>query len=94
MHYIVGTSFLVEPPSANRTTLPSRYDRLFTVGLYYRLTNIIKSEDQYEYYFVDSNGNKQAVIFPNCREADKFIAKLKKENIPDYESRMSQEVDY
>lgn len=93
MHYIVGTSFLVETTPANRT-VPTRYDRYFTAGQYYRLINIVKNTHHYEYHFADANGNRQAVLFPTCREADKFIARVKKENIPDYENRVEQELDY
>lgn len=82
MHYIIGTSFLINP----NPKLGIR-DRRFKPGAVYSLFNIRKTNDKIIYVFVDQTRQKTEVEFSSCREADQFISKLKNERIPDYDTR-------
>lgn len=82
MHYIIGTSFAVNP----NPKLGIR-DKRFLPGKAYMLFNIRKDKDKLVYVFVDQTRQKTEVEFSTCREADQFISKLKNERIPDYDTR-------
>lgn len=87
MHYIVGTSFRVNPNPKNVLK-----DRRFTPGEIYTLIHIVKKEDKVTYTFKSSSGKIQ-LDFKNCREGDNFISKFRNENVPDYEKLLTPVVD-
>ena len=82
MHYIIGTSFVVNP----NPKLGIR-DKRFMPGKAYSLFNIRKAGEKVTYVFVDQMRQKTEVEFNSCRDADQFISKLKNERIPDYDTR-------
>jgi hypothetical protein len=91
MHYIAGTFFTVDR-IPNRNT-PTQYSRLFLPGVTYRLIHIVKTGDTFDYRFMGSDNTSPVAKFGSARQADNFIAKHRKEAIPDYESKYIANVD-
>lgn len=81
MHYIIGTSFKINP--ATKTAIK---DKRLVVGNIYTLIYIAKKNNSYIYTFTDLQRQKIELQFSSCREADSFIAKIRNERIPDYDS--------
>lgn len=90
MHYIVGTEIIVGKQKPNPRD-PSSYRRNrntgdFKPGVLYSLYHIRKDkEDKMRYVFL-SNDQTDVVglVFDTITEADKYIARLKNEQLPDY----------
>jgi len=61
--------------------------------LFYQLTYIQKIENIYKYTFTANNGEKVILNFDNCNEADKFIAKIRNEQIPNYQQTYERLAD-
>lgn len=84
MHYIVGTSFSVAPNSKSNLSP----DRRFKIGYTYSLIRIFKKEDKIVYTFVCANDrSKLELEFNTCNDADLVISKLKREQLPMYNSQ-------
>ena len=81
MHYIVGTSVLINP--ALKIGFGTKK---FKPGVPYMLLTIRKEADKVVYVFIDRNRQKVELDFLSCRDADSFIAKIRNERIPDYDA--------
>jgi hypothetical protein len=82
MHYIAGTSFSLKPDP--RRGFASRENQ-FKVGILYRLSNILKkNNDLLTYVFYGNDRSTVELEFDSARAADVFIANIRKEQIPDY----------
>jgi hypothetical protein len=81
MHYIIGTNISVGPD-------PKRgfiaRENQFTVNIPYKLTSIVKQNEQLVYTFIGVNQSQVTLTFDSARSADSFIAKIRNEVIPDY----------
>ena len=90
MHYIVGTEVLVTEQKVNprdpRTYKTRRTASDFKPGMLYSLYHIRKDKDDKMRYVFLSNDQTDVVglIFNTISEADKYIAAVKRENLPDY----------
>lgn len=81
MHYITGTSFTVTS-NAKSNLSP---DRRFKIGFTYTLLRILKKDQNMFYTFACVNdGSRVEIEFSTCYDADKVIAKLRKEILPNY----------
>jgi len=92
MHYIVGAMFRVGvsrqgsgPRSITNQQANRRAVGQFTSDQVYTLYNIEVIDKQFKYIFVDANRNKFDQLFESSREADKFIANVIGEQLPDYD---------
>ncbi len=93
MHYIIGTQILVQParavnpadPKSYKTRRPKTGD--FKPGIPYSLYHITKDRENKMRYVFISNDNSDVVglVFNTIAEADKAIALLKQEQLPDYD---------
>ena len=90
MHYIVGTEVMVSEQKVNprdpRTYKTRQPVSKFKPGVRYSLYHIRKDkEDKMRYVFI-SNDQSDVVglIFDTITEADKYIAGIKRETLPDY----------
>jgi hypothetical protein len=89
MHYIVGTYFLT--PTRLGT---SENDRKLSPNTQYSLIYIQKEKEGGAIYtLLGSDRKKIDLKFSTCREADKFIARFKRENIPDYDATYTQRLE-
>jgi hypothetical protein len=89
MHYIVGTYF--STPIRLGT---SENDRKLAPNTQYSLIYILKEkEGEAIYTLLGSDRKKIDLKFSSCREADKFIARFKRENIPDYDAIYTQKLE-
>lgn len=80
MHYIVGTSFILNP------SLKLGFGtKKFKPGTIYMLVSIKKSDDKVIYTFFDRQKQKVEMEFLNCRDADLFISRIRNEKIPNYD---------
>ena len=87
MHYIIGTSFSVKPdPRRGFRSLENQ----FSVNTTYNLVNIIITDGILGYTFIGSDKSKVVLNFEKSRDADIFIAKLRNENIPDYNNNIGK----
>ena len=92
MHYIIGTKIQIQQPGQARPGDPSSYKTRrvqtgdFKPGLTYSLYHITKDKEGKMRYVFISNDNSDVVglVFDTITEADKAIARLKQENLPDY----------
>jgi len=89
MHYIIGTEILIRDQKKNPND-PSSYRRQkpsdFKPGVRYSLYHIRKDDEgKFRYVFI-SNDQTDVVgmIFDSPTEADKIIASLKNDTLPDY----------
>ena len=88
MHYILGTSFITPARLGTGAT-----ERQFTPNTAYQLIYIQKKDEKgVVYTFFTGKRERVEVVFTSCREADKLIARFKKENIPDYEAQYTSEL--
>jgi len=97
MHYIIGTTILVTE-TVQRTEGPvsitdkrSRTKRVqnktpFETNVEYNLYNIRKDGNDLLYKFSDSVGNVVDLRFQTATDADRYIASVRKEALPDYEA--------
>lgn len=88
MHYIIGTSFKINP--AAKSTIR---DRRLSPGNVYTLVYIAKKNNSYVYTFMDLQRQKIDIEFSSCREADGVISKIRNERIPDYDSLVQPVLD-
>lgn len=79
MHYIIGTFFKID---SSNFKIAKRYS-LVKEGIY-KLINIRKNEDKFEYSFVFQNNEKLVLKFSSCKEADTLLASLRNETLPTY----------
>lgn len=99
MHYILNTSFQTPGGLVNRPKIggPTRFGQdtnlsqptlnpKFQPGTVYTVVYIKKVEDKVEYTFKSSKGDVVVETFASCNDADKFIAEMRGEQIPDYEN--------
>jgi hypothetical protein len=88
MHYIAGTSLSVKPD-------PSRgfrsRENAFICNITYTLSTITKQDNNLAYTFIGTNGTSAVLLFETARLADSFIAKLRGENIPDYDNKVDND---
>lgn len=81
MHYIIGTKITINlNPSKSGIK-----DKRFKPGNSYSLVHISKRQDKAFYTFIGTDRLKFDVEFNTCRDADMFIAKIRNENIPNYD---------
>lgn len=86
MHYIIGTQIRIQPIGQ----LPPGSRRLktteFKPGVPYTLYHITKDrEGKMRYVFIsNSQDDVVGLVFESISDADKAIAKLKQETLPDY----------
>ena len=105
MHYILNTTFTIgsnKPgPVGGKIGGPTRFGSVntdspklttakFKPGTSYTLTYIKKLDDGVEYTFKSSYGDTVVEKFTNCNDADMFIASIKGEKLPNYESIYSK----
>jgi hypothetical protein len=76
MHYISGTSFAVK-------SYTNAWDKKFKLHTLYTLIRIQPFDEKVKYVFNNSY-EKVEMVFDTCRQADLFIAKHRRENIPEY----------
>jgi hypothetical protein len=85
MHYITGTSFCVKPD-------PTRgfrsKENSFTANVLYTLCSIRKQDANLAYTFSCIDHTPVILFFESARIADMFIAKQRRENIPDYTNKV------
>ena len=98
MHYILNTAFRTTSGGLQNQRIggPTRFGQQqqqhSSVSLpkgmkpneMYILTYIKKIDDAVEYHFKSSKGEIVYVTFADCLQADKFIASMKQEMLPDY----------
>ena len=85
MHYITGTNFIVKRQAAG-------CDRQFKINqLYYVVSILLYEGGKVQYKFKTSTGDTVETTFESCREADKFIARHRNENIPNYDTRYEED---
>lgn len=92
MHYIVGTQIRIQQKAPIRPGDPGSYKTRrvqsddFKPGVVYSLYHITKDREGKMRYVFISNDNSDVVglIFDTITEADKAIAALKQEQLPDY----------
>lgn len=96
MHYILNTTLTVPVTiGASRIggpTIPGQTKQVNKIstrslrpGVFYTLMHIRKDEEGVKYIFKGNDGTVTEEAFANCNEADKFIANIKGETLPDYE---------
>ena len=97
MHYIIGTrialSEIKAPPQQRVVTINSVQRSLrrtdvgpFKLGVEYILSNISSSkEGPLQYHFQSSNGEHVTIPFTSTKDADRYIANVRGESIPDYD---------
>ena len=86
MHYIIGTCFKVTPAQRVDAKNFFRGEKNFKPGMTYSLVNIKRMENGVMYNFVCRSGPSVEMQFESCRQGDKFIAKHRQEDLPDYDS--------
>lgn len=87
MHYILGTSFITPQRLGVNAA-----EKQLKPNTAYQLIYIQKKDPETAIYTFMSNSRERIEItFSSCREADKMIARFKKENIPDYEAQYMTE---
>ena len=91
MHYIVGTHFTIDQPRYQMGARKQTSNSL-PAGNTYQLIHIAKKTEGLDYHFVDMSRNRHTVHFNTARDADAFIAKHKKEILPDYNALISDDV--
>jgi hypothetical protein len=79
MHYISGTSFAVKQHT-------NAWDSLFALNRTYRLVSITPLNGTVKYLFKGLDTIPTEIVFESCRQADLFIARHRKEILPDYEA--------
>ena len=88
MHYIIGTQihFIKSRPQPGMTsqTRSANKPAEFDYGKIYTLHNISHRDDHYVYKFTDTHGDIVEKKFTGLGEADKWLASVKKETLPDY----------
>ena len=85
MHYIIGTSLKVIPAQRVDPKNFFRGERNFKPGITYSLINIKRGENGVTYNFACYDGSLVEMQFESCRQGDKFIAKHRQEELPDYD---------
>lgn len=83
MHYIIGTSFSVKPNPQRGFRSP---ENAFNQNVVYKLTNISVINNTLNYTFDGSDRSHIVLPFDSSKIADLFIAKLRNEQLPDYNS--------
>lgn len=91
MHYIVGTHFTIDLPKHQMGARRSTSNTL-PAGNTYQLIYIAKKENGLEYHFVDVSRNRHTVHFNTARDADAFIARHRREVLPDYNAVTTEDV--
>ena len=87
MHYITGTSFSVK-------THNNFWDKQFHLNNTYYLANIfIKKKHSIIYTFKSTAQHTVEIEFESCKVADSFIAKHRKEVLPNYDNAYESRQD-
>lgn len=86
MHYIIGTCLKVIPAQRVDPNNFFRGEKNFKPGTTYSLINIKRNENGVMYNFACHGGAVIEMQFESCRQADRFIAKHRQEELPDYDS--------
>ena len=92
MHYIVGTEVMVGPGKVNprdpKTYRTRKVTGDFKPGVKYSLYHIRQDDEKKMRYVFISNDQTDVVglKFDTITEADKYIASLKSEQLPDYKA--------
>tara|TARA_B100000214_G_C23920442_1_gene605769 strand:+ start:939 stop:1259 length:321 start_codon:yes stop_codon:yes gene_type:complete len=98
MHYILNTSFQAPGGVSLRPKIggPTRFGQQpeaapltnskFESGEIYTIVHIKKVENGVEYTFKSGKGKVVTEIFQSCNDADKLIANMRGETLPDYNS--------
>ena len=88
MHYIIGTQihFVKSRPQPGMTSQTRQANKPveFDYGKIYTLYNISRRDDSFVYMFRDSHGSVVEKKFDSLGQADKWLASVKKETLPDY----------
>ena len=88
MHYIIGTSFSVKPDP--RRGFKSRENQ-FNINVTYRLLTItVQPNNILDYTFDGADKRRVVMSFETSRDADAFIAKLRNEQLPDYNAEIGK----
>ena len=86
MHYIIGTNLKVTPTQRVDPKNFFRGEKNFKPGITYSLINIKRMENGVIYNFACRGGPAVEMQFESCRQGDRFIAKHRHEELPDYDS--------
>ena len=98
MHYILNTSFQAPGGVSLRPRIggPTRFgaqtesapltNSKFEPGEIYTIAYIKKVENGVEYTFKSGKGKIVTEVFESCNDADKLIANMRGETLPDYDS--------
>jgi hypothetical protein len=86
MHYIIGTRLKVIPAQRVDPKNFFRGEKNFKSGATYSLINIKRTESGVTYNFACREGPVVEMQFESCRQGDKFIAKHRQEELPDYDN--------
>ena len=91
MHYIIGTRILftrskIQPGISSSGIKLLKKPPEFEYDTTYSLYNIKKSDDKFIYSFQSNIGEIVQIEFNSISAGDQYIAKLKREIIPDYDS--------
>lgn len=88
MHYIIGTQihFVNSRPQPGMTSQTRQANKPaeFDYGKIYTLYNISRRDDCFVYMFRDSHGGVVEKKFDGLGQADKWLASVKRETLPDY----------
>ena len=86
MHYIIGTYFKITPTHRVDPKNFFRGEKNFKHGITYSLVNIKRTENGVTYNFAGHGSPAVEIHFESCRQGDRFIAKHRQEELPDYDS--------
>lgn len=88
MHYIIGTSFSIKTdPQRGFRSLENQ----FHTNILYKLGNIALQNNNTLTYRFDGSDSSQVVLnFDTSRDADMFIAKQRREVLPDYSKNIGK----
>lgn len=86
MHYIIGTYLKITPTHRVDPKNFFRGEKNFKHGITYSLVNIKRTENGVTYNFAGHGSPAVEIHFESCRQGDRFIAKHRQEELPDYDS--------
>mgnify|MGYP001242273550 CR=1 FL=1 len=95
MHYIIGTRILftrtkIRPGLTSSGMKTVKKPLEFDYDTMYSLYNIKKVDDKFVYSFQSDNQDIVTIEFDTISDADKYIARLKDQVLPDYNAVYSR----
>ena len=95
MHYIIGTRILftktkLRPGMTSHGMKTVKKPPEFDYDTMYSLYNIKKVDDKFIYSFQSDNRGVVAIEFDTISDADRYIARLKDQTLPDYNAVYSR----